>query len=333
MTPQLTITLLRALFVAFTSYLGWSVGATAFATPLMGILAGVAFGLAIVLADRMLKGISLRVFSSATFGLLMGAIFARLLLASHMLRHTSEEAQWIAGLLVYATCAYFGTMLAIRSNREDFALLIPYVQFQRTAVQDAPLVIDSNIIIDGRIAELCATGFVSRSLIVPQFILHELQWLADSADPGRRERGRRALERLQTMQNDPQLHVAIHQAEGNADLATDAKLVQLAKVLNARLLTNDANLGALARLQGVTVLSLHELSRALRPALAAGDEIDLALTKEGRDAHQAVGYLPDGTMIVVNHARAQLGKTAHVIISSVVQTPSGRIYFGELRGK
>ncbi len=331
MTPKLTITLLRALFVVFTTYIGVSVGETIFGRMWIGVLAGAAFGLSLVLLDRVLKGISLRVFSSATFGLLMGAIFAKLLLASNILRNTPEELQWLSSLLVYAASAYFGAMLAIRSNREDFSLIIPYVQFQRTAVQDAPLIIDSNIIIDGRITELCLTGFVSRSLVVPQFILHELQRLADSADQGKRERGRRALERLQTMQRDPQISVAIHEAEGDADLATDTKLVQLAKVLNARLLTNDSNLGALARLQGVTVLTLHELSRALRPALATGDELDLALTKEGRDAHQALGYLPDGTMIVVNHARPQLGKTVRVVVASVVQTASGRIYFGELR--
>jgi uncharacterized protein YacL len=331
MTPRLTLTLLRTLFVIFTSYIGFAVSDFVFPAKWMGALAGAVFGLAVVLADQLLHGISLRVFSAATFGLLMGTIFARLLLASNLLRTATEEVQWVASLVVYSTCAYFGMMLAIRSNREEFSLVIPYVRFRQAAVQEQPLIIDSNIIIDGRIGEICATGFLSTSLIVPRFILHELQRLADSSDPLKRERGRRAFEKLQQMQRDPQLSIAIHEGDPDPNLPTDTKLVQVAKLLSARLLTNDSNLCALARLQGVPALNLNELSRALRPGLAAGDELELTLVKEGREAHQAVGYLPDGTMIVVNHARAQLGRSARVTISSVLQTSAGRLFFAELR--
>ena len=295
------------------------------------MVAGAVLGLLIVLADSLLKGISLRVFSSATFGLLVGVIFAKLLLASNVLRSTPDDWQWIASLITYATSAYFGMMLAMRSNRDEFSLIIPYVRFRQATVQDAPLVIDSNIVIDGRIAEICKTGFLSSSLIVPRFILHELQRLADSADPMKRERGRRALERLQQMQADPNLAMAIHESDPEGEDSADAKLILLAKLLNARLLTNDSNLCALARLQGAMALNLNELTHALRPSLSMGDDVELTLVKEGRDAHQAVGYLADGTMIVVNHARAHLGRTVMVTISSVLQTSAGRLYFSELR--
>ena len=133
-----------------------------------GLVLGIVVGLVVVLIDRLLKGFSLRAFSSATFGLLLGMLFANLLSASDILHYQSETTQWIARLIVYATFAYLGMMLAMRSNRDEFSLIIPYVRFTRETTQHEPLVLDSNVIIDGRIAELCATGFLSRSLIVPR---------------------------------------------------------------------------------------------------------------------------------------------------------------------
>ncbi len=330
MIPLFTINLVRTLFVIFTTYIGWSVSETMFSSQWKGTFAGAILGLVVVLADRLLKGITLRVFSSATFGLLMGTIFAKLLLASNVLRNIPDESQWVLSLLAYAVSAYFGMMLAIRSNRDEFSIIIPYVRFRQATVQDAPLIIDSNIVIDGRITDICATGFLSSSLVVPRFILHELQRLADSADPMKRERGRRALDRLQQMQADPRLSIAVHESDPEGEDSTDAKLIQLSKLLSARLLTNDSNLCALARIQGAMALNLNELTHALRPSLSMGDELELTLVKEGRDPHQAVGYLPDGTMIVVNHARSYLNKTVAVTISSALQTSAGRLYFAEL---
>jgi uncharacterized protein YacL len=222
-------------------------------------------------------------------------------------------------------------MLAIRSNRDEFAVIIPYVRFRQATVHDTPLLIDSNVIIDGRIPAVCATGFLSSSLVVPRFVLEELQRLADSADPLKRERGRLALERLQRMQLDPNLSITIHETEDDPHMAVDTRLIKIAKMLDARLLTNDASLGAIARLQSVSVLNLNDLTQALRPQLAAGDLLDLALTKEGRDSHQAVGYLSDGTMIVVNHARAHIGKTMPVVVNSALQTSAGRLFFADLK--
>ena len=331
MTPLVTINLLRALFVTFATCVGLMIGDEALGSAVIGAGGGAAFGLCIVLADRLLKGISLRVFSSATFGLLVGFIFAQLLLASHVLAGAQPQTQWITGLVVYSTFGYLGTMLAIRSNRDEFSLIIPYVRFRQATVQDAPLLIDSNIVIDGRIGALCAAGFLSSSLVVPRFVLDELQRLADSHDSQKRERGRGALERLQQMQRDPSLSVTILDSEIDPQTPVDTRLIQTAKLLDARLLTNDSNLCAIARLQNIQVLNLNDLTRALRPQLAAGDEVELPLVKEGRDAHQAVGYLADGTMVVVNHARAHIGKTMRVVVASVLQTNAGRLFFAELQ--
>ena len=332
MTPLFTVNLLRVLFITFCAAIGATVSAEVQGSAWPGIILGLILGLAVVLIDRLLKGLSLRAFSSATFGLLLGLLFANLLLASDVLHYQPETTQWMARLIVYAGFGYLGMMLAMRSNRDEFSLIIPYVRFTRETTQHEPLILDTNVIIDGRIADLCATGFLSRALIVPRFVLGELQMLADSRDPIKRERGRRGLEILNQLQSSRDLELTIHESSPEeTEAAVDSRLVRTAKVLQARLLTNDNALCQVARLQQVPALNLNDLSRALRPVVVVGDEIELSLVKEGREQHQAVGYLPDGTMIVVNHARAHVGKTATVVVASALQTAAGRLIFAELK--
>ena len=332
MTPLLTINLLRVLFITFCAVIGANISSAISDNLWPGLVLGLLLGLVVVLIDRLLKGVSLRLFSSATFGLLLGLIFANLLMASQVLRYQTETMQWAVRLIVYAVFGYLGMMLAMRSSRDEFSLIIPYVRFARETTQHEPLVVDTNVIIDGRIADLCATGFLSSTLIVPRFILDELQVLADSHDPMRRERGRRGLEILNQLQRSHDVELTVHETSAqDVDLGIDARLVRVAKVLQAQLLTNDHALTQVARLQRVGVLNLSDLTRALRPTVVAGDELDLHLVKEGRESHQAVGYLPDGTMIVVNHARAHVGKTRKVVVASALQTAAGRLIFAELK--
>ena len=330
MTPLFTVNLLRVLFVTFCAAIGSLISGELQGRTMPGLLIGLLAGLIIVLIDRLLKGISLRAFSSATFGLLLGLIFANLLAASEVLRFQPETTQWVVRLIVYSTFAYLGMMLAMRSNRDEFSLIIPYVRFTRETMEHEPLVLDTSVIIDGRIADLCATGFISRSLIVPRFVLSELQALANSREPIKRDRGRRGLEILNQLQNAREIELRIHESEAEEG-PVDERLVRTAKLLQARLLTNDNALGQIARLQQVPTLNLNDLIRALRPTVAAGDELELQLVKEGREAHQAVGYLPDGTMIVVNHARPRIGTSVKIIVSSALQTAAGRLIFAELK--
>lgn len=332
MTPLVTVNLLRVLFVTFCAAIGSNVTGSLIGQGWPGLVLGIVFGLVVVLIDRVLKGFSLRAFSSATFGLLLGLFFANLLRASDILHYQPETTQWMVRLVVYTTFAYLGMMLAMRSNRDEFSLIIPYVRFTRETTQHEPLVLDTNVIIDGRIAELCATGFLSRALIVPRFVLGELQTLADARDPLKRERGRRGLEILNQLQRAPDVELTIHESTSEEQSGeVDSRLVRVAKVLQARLLTNDSALCQVARLQQVPALNLHDLARALRPVVVVGDELELNLVKEGREQHQAVGYLADGTMIVVNHARPHLGKTKSVVVSSALQTTAGRLIFAELK--
>src|SRR6266705_257718 len=238
MTPLLTVNLLRVLFVTFCAAIGAIASTELQGSMWPGVVFGLLLGLVVVLIDRLLKGFSLRAFSSATFGLLLGWIFSRLLLASQIFAYLPGSSQWAIGLVVYCTFGYLGMMLAMRSNRDEFSLIIPYVRFAREAKQHEPLVVDTNVVIDGRVADLCATGFVSRSLIVPRFVLGELQALADSHDPTKRERGRRGLEILNDLQRSRDVELTIHESSGGGDvnLGVDARLVRTAKVLQASLL-------------------------------------------------------------------------------------------------
>ena len=334
MTPLSTINLLRLLFVIASGVVGAMIGEQRSGSLAWGVAVALVFSLGLVLVDRLLKGLTLRLFSSATLGLLLGFLAATLLRASDVLAYLPPERQWLIGLFFYAGFGYLGMMLAIRSNRDEFSLLIPYVRFTRQAVQEAPLLVDTNIIIDGRVQAVCAAGFLSGSLVVPRFVLEEIQRLSESADPMRRDRGKRGFDNLEKMRRTVGLDVTIHDSVAEPDgedLPIDTRLVNLARFLQSRLLTNDAGLARVARLQNLAVLNLHDLAAAMRPSLSVGDELELALVKEGRDAHQAVGYLPDGTMIVVNHARALVGSTVSVQVASALQTSAGRLIFAEIK--
>ncbi len=330
MNHSTTVNLLSALFVVFCAFIGALISNEFFRAHINGVMVGTTFGLLIVLIDRLLKGFSLRAFSSATFGLFLGLLFATLLRASGMLRYQSDRVEWVISLSLYAAFGYLGMMLAMRSNKDEFSLIIPYVRFTRQAVQDAPLVIDTNIIIDGRVVDLCESGFLSGQIVVPQFILDELQFLADSEDEIRRSRGRRGLDNLNRLRSSKAVSLTIHQ-HSYEEKAVDALLILATKYLQARLLTNDVDLCKVAKLQNVSVLNLNDLVRAMRPVVSPGDDVEVDLVKEGRDPTQAVGYLPDGTMIVVNNASQMIGKSVVVTVGGALQTSAGRLYFAELK--
>ena len=301
--------------------------------PWLGGVAGLTFGGLLVLVDMLLKSFTIRSFSSGTFGLMIGVFCAWLItqIPGLPLLEGQEEVRRALFAMLYASLGYIGIVLALRSNRQEFSLIIPYVRFRNEGVMRQPLLIDTNIIIDGRLPAVCQTGFLDGTLIVPRFVLDELHLLADSGDAIKRERGRRGLDCLEALKQLPNLEITIHDDYQTQEKMVDTKLIQLSKLLEARLLTNDANLGRVAQLQGVPVLNLNNLAQSMRPILAIGDEVELTLVKEGKDDHQAVGYTPDGAMIVVNHARERIGSTATVIVSSALQTSAGRLIFAELK--
>jgi uncharacterized protein YacL len=199
--------------------------------------------------------------------------------------------------------------------------------FPGASRSEAVKILDTSVIIDGRIVEVCEAGFVDGTLIVPQFVLRELQQIADSSDPLRRNRGRRGFDVLQRLSRSTRVAVQIHDRDFPQLREVDHKLIELAKVLGGRVLTNDHNLDRVAELRGVGVLNVNELAGAVKPVVLAGEPMSVRIVKEGKESGQGVGYLDDGTMVVVDHGKKHLGQRIDVTVTSVLQTSAGRLIF------
>jgi uncharacterized protein YacL len=296
-----------------------------------GIMIGFGLGGLLIAIDHMLKGFSLRAFSAATFGMFLGTLLATLIDRNELFVYTSVESRWVVRLGMFLSFGYLGMVLALRSNKDDFSFIIPYVRFKAQHEPENLLLLDTSVIIDGRILDLVEARFVDGIIVVPRFVLKELQSIADLSDPIRRARGRRGLEMLGRLQNNPKAHVRIHEADLPEESDVDAKLVRLARNLGARLFTTDYNLGKVAELQQVACVNIAELSNALRPTIISGDVLTLRLVREGKERGQALAYLNDGTMVVVNHAQHLIGQVVQVQVSSLRQTGAGIIIFAEVK--
>ena len=298
---------------------------------LVGMIIGFGFGGLMIAVDEMLKGFSLRAFSATTFGLLLGIVVAVLIDRSGLFDKVDENTRLLVRVCLFLSFSYIGMILAMRSNKEDFSLIIPYVRFAPRNKPDNLLLLDTSAIIDGRIADLIQANFVEGILVVPRFVLRELQQVADSSDPIKRARGRRGLEILNSIQRNPRNEVKIHDGDFPDENEVDAKLIRLARNLGAKLFTNDYNLSKLAELQNVNFVNLHEIAKSLRTVLLPGELHSLRIVREGKDKGQGIGYLPDGTMVVVNNGQPHVGKQVLVHVQSSLQTGAGVIVFAEVR--
>jgi uncharacterized protein YacL len=296
-----------------------------------GTLVGFGFGWLLIAIDEMVKGFSLRGFSAITFGLLLGNVVALLVDRSGLFDTAEDATRWLIRLCLFLGFSYVGMILAMRSNKEDFSLIIPYVRFSPQNRPDNLLLLDTSVIIDGRVADLIEANFLEGIIVVPQFVLRELQQIADSPDPIKRARGRRGLDMLNRIQHNTRNEVKIHEGDFPEEKEVDAKLVRLARNLKAKLFTNDYNLGKIAELQSVSYVNMHEMSKSLRTVLLPGEVISIRIVREGRDKGQGVAYLPDGTMVVVNHAAEMVGQQVDAQVQSSLQTGAGVIIFADLR--
>ncbi len=297
---------------------------------LLGMIIGFGFGWLMIAIDEMLKGFSLRAFSATTFGLLLGTVVALLIDRSGLFEYAENTAtRWLIRLCLFLSFGYIGIVLAMRSNKEDFSLIIPYVRFAPQNKPDNLLLLDTSVVIDGRITDLIEANFIEGLIVVPRFVLKELQQIADSTDPIKRARGRRGLEVLNRIQRNTRNEVKIHDGDFPDEKEVDAKLVRLARNLGAKLFTNDYNLGKIAELQSVKYVNLHDLAKSLRVILLPGEMLSLRIVREGKDKGQGVGYLPDGTMVVVNNAQSAIGQQVEVQVQSLLQTGAGIIVFAD----
>jgi uncharacterized protein YacL len=235
-------------------------------------------------------------------------------------------------LIVTLICCYICISLLLQT-KDEFRFIIPYVEFSKQVKGGKPLVLDTSVIIDGRIADICDTRFIDAKLVVPRFVLQELQGIADSSDKLKRNRGRRGLDMLKRMQTNPKVEMQLH--EGNLSelrdvQKVDERLVVLAKSLGARVVTNDYNLNKIAQLQGVAVINLNELSNALKSVALPGENMTVRLVRQGDQIGQGVGYLDDGTMVVVEQGRQYIGQEMSITVTSVLQTSAGRMIFGRV---
>jgi len=286
---------------------------------------GLLLGVLLVLVDVLLRGFSLRGLSAITFGLLVGLTVSFAVSVSPLLETGDPQILYLVRLGLFLGVTYLCTVIALR-GKDEFNLVIPYVRFVPHEV-DVPLVIlDISALTDGRIARICRSGFMPGALVIPRFILRELQAVAESHEPHKKLRGRRGLDVLGELKDIKNIDIRINESEAKRG-ETDAKLVFLAVSMKAKILTTDRNLMKMAEFQGVICLHPGDLAQAVQPTYHVGETIELVVIKPGKEEGQAVGYLPDGTMVVVNDALSALGQTVSVEIISLLPSGSGRIIF------
>jgi len=285
-------------------------------------------GLVAIAAEIIFRKIELGSVIGGLIGISSGLLFAYLLILPFKL-FVGEDIK-ILSLVLMSVFGYGGLLLGLDRGKAISVASI-FRLFRGQGSEENLKILDTSVIIDGRIADVCETGFLDGTFILPQFILQELQHIADSPDPMKRARGRRGLDILHKVQKMSRITVSIVDEDFPKIREVDAKLVALAKILNAKVITNDFNLNKVAELQGVSVLNINELANSLKPVVLPGEVMKVYILKEGKEYNQGVAYLDDGTMVVVENSRRFIGKNADVTVSSVLQTTAGRMIFSKLK--
>lgn len=337
--------LLRGLFLILTVGLATSALMHFYdrGQDLSGIAAFVAvlaIGTLTLAGDLVVRNKQITTISAVYFGLLLGMLLGTFFWTALQPFLTEDSTRaalpvLVIRLLIILVCCYV-TVSTLLQTKDEFRFIIPYVEFSKQMKGGRPLVLDTSVIIDGRIADICDTRIIDTKLIVPRFVLQELQGIADSSDKLKRNRGRRGLDMLKRMQGSTKVELEFHEAnlpELRDVFKVDERLVALAKILGARVVTNDYNLNKIAQLQGVEVINLNEVSNALKSVALPGEAMHVKLVKAGDQPGQGVGYLEDGTMVVVEQGRPYVGQEVTIAVTSVLQNPAGRMIFGRYESR
>ena len=334
---------LRLLFVLFSASIGFFIVYQASSDRNLahiGLISGLIIAFAAMFFEKRARQAPLRIVLGGALGLTTGLIIANLVTFPLTFFIESSYYQAIVFLVSNSLVGYFGVSVGMKKGDELKSFNLNVIKFWGNSAKHsdgealenetaAPqtILMDTSVIIDGRITDICKTGFIDGALVVPQFVLNELQNIADSSDALRRARGKRGLDILHKLQQDESVGVVIIEDDVVGVNGVDSKLVQLARDISAKVLTNDWNLHKVAELQGVTVLNINGLSSALKPVVLPGEFMNLMVVKKGKESGQGVGYLDDGTMVVIDNARDQIGESVNVEVTSVLQTTGGRMIF------
>lgn len=324
------INALRILLIIFGSIIGYYIGFGIKAEyDYIGLISGFGISLLIILIEISLRKVSGRILIGGLLGLTGGVLISSII-NSTLPSIVPNEQRFFVQFLLSILLGYLGVILGIK--RAEGFHISDIVRTLRGGSPDENIkILDTSVIIDGRISDICETGFLEGTFVLPQFILQELQYIADSSDSLKRARGRRGLDILHKIQKMADLNVKIIEEDFPKIKDVDSKLVALAKVLNAKIITNDFNLNKVAELQGVAVLNINELANAVKPVVLPGETMKVFVLKEGKEVGQGVAYLDDGTMVVVENARRYIGKNVEVAVTSVLQTTAGRMIFTRLK--
>lgn len=299
---------------------------------LLSALLGIIIAISIILFEIRVRQATLKTLLGAAVGSILGIVGAYLigsLISSQHSDAIAEEMKTFLTISLVFFMGYIGLMVgAAKGDYIDLASLGGI--FSDKNVKRDYRILDTSVIIDGRIADVAETGFLGGTLVIPQFVLRELQQVADSPDSSKRQRGRRGLDMLQRLRNNSNLDIQIVETDFPAVKEVDLKLIELGKQLEAVIVTNDFNLNKVSQLRGVNVLNINELANALKPVVLPGEAMSVFILKEGKEYNQGVAYLDDGTMVVVDNARKLIGKNAQVAVTSVLQTTAGKMIFGRL---
>lgn len=341
------MSLLRGCYVAFM--LAIAAAAVAFFQAEDNLFAGLAaagtilaLGAVVLLTDLRERDKQIATISAVYMGLLLGLLLGWLfslalepLVGSVYANSDSGRVQQVQTIWRFAVTvmACYVSISTLLQTKDDFRFIIPYVEFSKQLKGNKPLILDTSVIIDGRIADLCDTRVIDSKLIVPRFVLQELQGIADNSDKLKRNRGRRGLDILKRLQTNPKVELQMHdgvagESRNDAKIRVDERLVLFAKALGGRVVTNDFNLNKIAQLQGVDVINLNEIANSLKTVALPGEFLQVKIVKAGDQLGQGVGYLDDGTMIVIEHGRNLIGQDTQILVTSVLQTPAGRMIFG-----
>lgn len=286
----------------------------------------------VIIIDVTFRSKRLDIITAIYFGLIIGLFLTyvlRLALIT-LLPEGSVMSQMI--LLILGMCICYTCISILMQTKDDFRFIIPYVEFSKEVKGLKPYILDTSVVIDGRIADFVETEILDSQLIMPRFVINELQVIADSSEKLRRTRGRRGLDILNQLRKDPRVDLQIHDRE-TAEMANepvDLKLVLLAKQLNGKVITNDYNLNKVAKLHGVGVVNLNDIANALKPVFLPGETIDVKIVKKGEEDGQGIAYLDDGTMIVIEGGRNHINQDINIVVTSVLQTSAGRMIFGKV---